>query len=116
MSFSGTSVYSFPPEKCKATSREVITISRLSQGKKKQPVPVCTSNIPLCFIPTPYKKIIKTAYASQQNLEMPGPIQLDMRGQTWPSNSTHKHTAHAGEVLRIRLTEAESEGRERWAE
>lgn len=34
MSFSGTSLYSLPPERCKGTSREVITISGLSKEKK----------------------------------------------------------------------------------
>ena len=93
MSFSGTSLYSHPPERCKGTSREAITISRLSQ-EKKNPLPVCTSNIPLCFIPMPCKKIIKTAYASQQNLEIPGLFQLDIRGLTRPPKSAHKPTQH----------------------
>lgn len=47
----------------------------------------CASNIPLCLVPGPCKRIIKTAYASQKNLEIPELIQLDMRGKAWPSNS-----------------------------
>ena len=80
-----------PPERCKETSRKVIIISRLSQEMRLH----AHQTVHFVLFPR-LVKIIKTAHASKQNLEIPGLIQLDIRGRTWPSSSTHStHAAHA---------------------